>query len=419
VWFKAKGKDVLVMLFTFLLYLLCFSLVCAHEFIEESNFFRRFDIDQGHRYLILLISRDGLANRLRTIADFYAICQETGRELVVSWQPSVECNARFEDLFDLKATSKVISNFQVLNYDVLSSNTIQDEEVYRKLAIEAGISFYLQPRIPDFFLDKDSKIYSSEVTFVLTKFHGLVASESKSCEEYLEKRSNFLRSLQPLDFLRKYVHDMKREYFAGHTMVSLHYRVHREEFDWAVVPPMLESGLNAVTFDESAGLTKFEQVVRQIMPKQPHARFLFVSNDADAKEHMISTFGDQVVILRGSLSRSDVAGMQFALLEWLFLAESDLIVHTYGSSFAQEAAQVHGATLVGLWHHVKIYSRHPKLKYCGIPHYMKKLSDQGTGTKRAYSEGTVDNRVIDDEYYELKPCTMIDQWGLQDLWCSE
>lgn len=39
---------------------------------------------------------------------------------------------------------------------------------------------------------------------------------------------------------------------------------------------------------------------------------------------------------------SGSAGMRFALVEWLLLARSDIILHTYGSSFAMEVGK-HGA----------------------------------------------------------------------------
>jgi hypothetical protein len=41
----------------------------------------------------------------------------------------------------------------------------------------------------------------------------------------------------------------------------------------------------------------------------------------------------------GDYQRNSVEGMHFALLEWLLLSECALIVNTYGSTFAVEAAQ--------------------------------------------------------------------------------
>ena len=52
------------------------------------------------RYLILLVSRLGLANRLRSIADWHQIALLSDRSLLVAWQASADCNALFTDLFE-------------------------------------------------------------------------------------------------------------------------------------------------------------------------------------------------------------------------------------------------------------------------------------------------------------------------------
>ena len=41
----------------------------------------------------------------------------------------------------------------------------------------------------------------------------------------------------------------------------------------------------------------------------------------------------------GDYGRSSTEGIHFALLEWLLLSECSIIINTYGSSFAVEAAQ--------------------------------------------------------------------------------
>ena len=46
----------------------------------------------------------------------------------------------------------------------------------------------------------------------------------------------------------------------------------------------------------------------------------------------------------GEYDRSSGEGIYFALIEWLLLARSSLILNTYGSSFAVEAAAVNVST---------------------------------------------------------------------------
>ena len=52
------------------------------------------------RCIIILISRLGLANRLRSIADWHQIALLSGRSLLVAWQANADCNALFTDLFE-------------------------------------------------------------------------------------------------------------------------------------------------------------------------------------------------------------------------------------------------------------------------------------------------------------------------------
>ena len=57
------------------------------------------DDDDGGKYILLLVSRLGLANRLRTMADWHQIAVYSNRTLLVSWESTVDCNASFTDLF--------------------------------------------------------------------------------------------------------------------------------------------------------------------------------------------------------------------------------------------------------------------------------------------------------------------------------
>ena len=82
--------------------------------------------------------------------------------------------------------------------------------------------------------------------------------------------------------------------------------------------------------------------------------------------------------------------MQFALVEWLLLAESSLILNTYGSSFAEEAALLHQRPLVSLWHGHLIHQRSILLPFCGHMQFAQAMSQ--TKLKFAYTEGTVDQR---------------------------
>lgn len=52
------------------------------------------------RYIVLILARHGLANRLRSAADWHHIAAISGRSLFVVWTPTNDCNALFTDLFE-------------------------------------------------------------------------------------------------------------------------------------------------------------------------------------------------------------------------------------------------------------------------------------------------------------------------------
>ena len=134
---------------------------------------------------------------------------------------------------------------------------------------------------------------------------------------------------------------------------------------------------------------------------------------------MLSRFDDSVVSITCELERGSQQGMECAVLEFFALAKSDLILHTYGSTFAEEAAQMHKVPLVGIWNAARIYSQDSRLAGCGHMQYIN------TGVSRtpfpfSHTEGTRDQRGVDCPYYEMYPCpSYLPEWGLRDLYCSQ
>ena len=97
--------------------------------------------------------------------------------------------------------------------------------------------------------------------------------------------------------------------------------------------------------------------------------------------------------------------MKSAIIDWLVLSRSALIINTYGSSFAVEASQVRNIPLVGVWGGNYIYTNDAKMPYCGHLQFIKHYSNQGI--KTTYREGTSDNREIKATQLLLKPCGVL------------
>ena len=58
------------------------------------------DFELNKRYIILRLHRLGLANRIRSMADWYQIVGQFERHLLVSWLPTPDCNVSFTDMFE-------------------------------------------------------------------------------------------------------------------------------------------------------------------------------------------------------------------------------------------------------------------------------------------------------------------------------
>ena len=94
----------------------------------------------------------------------------------------------------------------------------------------------------------------------------------------------------------------------------------------------------------------------QVKAKLPGAMFFVASNCENTKDAFVSRFGKGTVVAINNRHLNDVKdrllhlpaqarttarGMQRALVDFLILARSALLVHSYGSSFGEEAAAVH------------------------------------------------------------------------------
>jgi hypothetical protein len=142
-------------------------------------------------------------------------------------------------------------------------------------------------------------------------------------------------------------------------------------------------------------------------------RFFIASNDAGAKEQLLAQFPD-AVSLNGEQSRTERAGIVFATIEWLLLSESSLVLHTHGSSFGVEAAQVHQRPLAGLYDGAILHTYNVYQPYCGHLLYLKTFSSQGTPEtylESLSSDGSAIRRVAGKQV-SLAPCNILEHFGL-------
>jgi hypothetical protein len=275
----------------------------------------------------------------------------------------------------------------------------------------------------------DENLLKSDIQVLLSYYDGVLTMEGVPCQYYLAQRSKILLSFVPVENARNIINDIMVNYFNDKMMISVHIREHDPLFDWEVVPPLGNTAdgqpRSASKFGEGLTLNDFVDVMRKIEAKLSYKsngqithfhKFYIASNSVTVKETMLQIFPSAVSLNSDDYSRQTTTGVFFAFIEWLLIAQSSLIINTHGSSFAVEAATINMRPVVGLWSGVLVHHTNSQLPYCGHFQFMKAYGQQGWNT--VYHEGTYDNRKIDAKVFSLKRCSLFEEWGLSEVYCS-
>ena len=277
--------------------------------------------------------------------------------------------------------------------------------------------------VTDFFLnDEQQALLFSDVDVVMSTYEGLASMSRKEvpCAVYMTLRSKFLSSLVPVSSIRKTIASLQ-EHNNGFIVIGMHIRVFDENFDWEIVPPLMNSH-EAERFGVGATLGDFLQVMRALLQGVGghRIRFFVSSNDQAVKETLknMPDVGDKIMTLNSksneNYNRATTQGQLFALNDFMALANTDLVVHTYFSSFAEEASRVHGVPLIGLWYGSQVLYNHVLLPFCGNRHYLATASDS---VVNEYTEGTDDRRNLSNPYAAIYPCKLLSEFYFPNLYC--
>lgn len=362
---------------------------------ELTQYLLKAAITQKH--LVVHLSRLGLANRLRSMADWFNVASIAERYLVVVWDITDDCKAGYHDLFGATPQYLVIDN------DGSSTNIQEIANSLKKMNKSSNVLNHDLDIWVDgsgtFVLDR--KVIINDVYIVLSNYDGVLTLDGVDCEEYTLKHGYFLNRLKPQPMTTHSVIKTYNEYFANSVMVGVHYRAHDPQQDWAVVPPLLGDRSDKI-FGEGATIERFIEVMRNIdssdyaranvnddiaisfdresteaglyrNSSSSRIRFFVASNSLKAKGAISKEFPSAIYV-SSTKSRSEREGMILALFEWLLLSRSAFILHTYGSTFAQEAALVHQLPLVGIWDGKLLHHTNAKLPFCGNQQYGRILS---------------------------------------------
>lgn len=398
---------------------------------------------QDDRYIVLLIDHLGLANRLRSIADWFVVASLTKRRLVVSWRATYDCNAAFTDLFAQWPDGLELLTDPLPQYEagLLWLTNAADARGLRYYLLQGhndtqSHSFWVANNT---IWARQDILYSPTIDAIFTDFLGLLTFDHIPCSIYKSLRGKFFRSLVPVPIVQSTVDSLYREIFEDQVVVGVHIRVHNQMYDWPMVA--MAGATEAKRLGEDIPITHYASVMQRIfrhfgvpehsekviedqgesdvkqLPLKSRVRFYLISNDDDTKAQLLEYVpGGNVFFAKlHDYSRSSVEGIQCALIDFLLIARSQLIIQTYGSSFSLEAAAIGDIPLASITSEGIVYRDTRTHQYCGDPLLAKShLLDDHTLPEAVVYEGTYDRRAVSVKFTMLYPCQDLQNWGLVD-----
>ena len=189
-----------------------------------------------------------------------------------------------------------------------------------------------------------------------------------------EIQDRILSQLQPIPSLQLRINEITQlieslrsdqRFTSPPIIVGVHYRAYDQRYDWPTLPPhylnLNQSSLsNALVFEESTPLLSVIEILLSLHRSNPNTIFYFASNDFHAIQYLREYNRSSPFILfdSGALdsasppphrftSRSSDSSMNQAVIDFMILGTiSDLLLHSRGSSFAQEASYLSHKNIV-------------------------------------------------------------------------
>jgi glycosyltransferase involved in cell wall biosynthesis len=266
---------------------------------------RRFFIDAQH----------GLGNRLRAMASGAAIAAETGRELVVVWQPDHHCDCRIFDLFDFRGAVVEESFVETARSDGLT--------VFNYMEVEEGAA-------------KDHPIALDPAKDCYVRS----AYALNSPQTNWDSENRWLQGLPLVAAVRDLVAGV-----GGPYDVSAHVRMEAG------------AGLDHNTYDSPDNWTAdghrllhewrakshFSHFMRRIdtLTSQGKAHRLFLAADrAEIYDEFIRRYDDRIVYLKRDLYDRSREQIQYALADAILLSRAPLLLGSTWSSFSELAMRL-------------------------------------------------------------------------------
>lgn len=388
---------VIIALFTSKYNVVSSDSIANYEFVFFPNGF--VELEKERRYLIINIERLGLINRLRSIVDWYFISSLANRTLIVNWRANRDCNVDFYDLFDNFPQDMIVLRHPIpMGQDSLEwvLSLSQRYNMTAKLLhdnpnqLDGG--YLWGEKNMSIFASKELILSSSE-NILITAHDAIISIEELPCLYYFHQHRTVLSQFIPKLHIRQVVDQVMESYFINTIPIGVHIRMHDSRYDWEIIPPI--DGTRAKAFGDGASIEDFIAIMKHLEQSneystisttsgsshddsnqdkaKPLIRFFVASNDLIAKGKVLKHF-PTAISLSSEISRETIDGIDHAFMEWLVLSKCSLIIHTYASTFAAEAAKLNKVPLISIWEHSYLFEESNYLRYCGNIQFAKYFS---------------------------------------------
>jgi hypothetical protein len=435
--------------------------------------------------LSLHLRRHGLCNRLRSFAAAHIVASDLHLPLNLDWQREASCNATFQDLFEVayagdKTFAAAVSAPSVRVFPDtygrsaadFKRNNDTEERATRVASIKQNTNEGTWDTVSHAFMHvKTAFLRVGELHALATKYiedrqpatihitsDTPNAPEYLTCGEFARRKSLFYRSLQPIAPIRLAVAKVTTALRSrASNVVGVHFRSHDSAHDYAVVPG--SSGPVLFGSQEAGPIGAFAQVLKFLQGQQPDTVFFLSTNDctgavaqalreAVGKESIITAqetleqhSGPWNTLMAGFCDTSlpkgsrNQASAQAALVDWLLLGKTDILVGTHWSSFTEEAMTVHSIPLLTIvsGKYVAMIPSLDSTVSCGQPAYVNRyIANRNASAPLFHSLAdylAATNHEFDDtaSSFGIAPCSgpraaaVVEKWHISKdmLYCID
>lgn len=334
--------------------------------------------------LLVCLTVNGLANRLRFMASCKILADSLNREFVLYWKTPTreetvygsDMDPDFDDLFDndipLFTLEKNQCTYQK-NIDDIASITcgkVNGKLKYKNNKIveiknEDYVDYY---RVSNTNLHHIKEFYDKKIIIL----EGDTIFYDSDVAEYNLKKTIFYQNLVPI----KYIRDLLDEFLPTTTkFVGIHARIHNKKYD--AIQDTKDEWFDDYQYEMIENVIKYYEEKDKITNEE--TKMILLSNNSDVLKHFSNKYSEKILIFNNTNFDRDNDGIIHALFEWYILANCKIIWGSRGSSYSNEATYLNRITKRFLVDFSKIED-------------LTKLSEDSTS---CYS-------VVDKEYKNIK-----------------